>query len=1061
MENERKTTEGCKNDCSSCFTSIAPSIRSRHCFMTGEHCSKQSTIQLERKKLYDENCITAFVIMNFSDMSDVFYKWRLRTFIESLTKYLYFDKKTKKIYCRVQEIDNNIPDESRIKEIRVIRSDSDPASNYVICSRICQQIQIADVIIVDVSSQNANVFYEFGMTVALGKMILPICYSESFYKMVIPKKCTEEKAKDQVSLERHIGCYPWRKDLFEYYGIRYKRYDKKEGDDYHTEYLSFDEAINTEYGFSDVKYNRFPYHEILMEYPSKKIGEVIYDKLKDEYNNATSDDNTLVVYTMDAFLNEEQAGRCIVNFYRGITARMRQEKCFCGERVGVLVQENVISESEKDSKEQMDIFYNVGEIIQIGVNQATYMAAEEKIKSSDVFKEYAISHMEDDIRPQEWQREDIDRFVKTHIKNRGMRIYPNNPVFVDRMKNLLHMELLDAAKPTGEQTDDYCDLKYFCLYHVMLRTLRYTNEIVVDISDNCLQSLFWLGAAHGSDIYAITVMHEKTDKENDVQLDKPQKENRYVFDVAGLWMAILRKNDTEGFYEQLVLAQNGIERHSKLMLPNSDFYKKQLQNYLFPFEKYHQDGKTISSIFNEKEKEEKRILESYYRDHFWAPMLAYNKLSIYISQNNGVDQDSHEPKLYTARWDFDAISALSYYLSKRKVIGEYVMSAQPLQQGAENDNFICIGSFSKTMLSKDIYQRIKHEPIYNIIHRRIELSLQMDCNGGSGGKFCFKGFRCEDGKSDGEEREFEGGMVTHQPKIINCTKCTKPSSNRITELKILCSKREVENYVCNLKDTSMHYEIAQLVLWREDPENVYDHSYFWVGIIGCSGPATYALSTLFVDQDQNLSCFKSNDIFGKNEEEKTFLCDLQSNVRKKFMEVFLEGLQNELNKINLKSEDQKELVLDQKIRYFGLVRYAVASYLRTILYKYFFPFLSERDMDCIYNGVYTFVNSMKASRVSPFALNYPRNADADFIGAISNEGVKQVVEMIPKVLLRVLKSFKGFEAFYVVKVKHHLDRQVGSEKDTREIDSIKMMNGAEGHMANINYFFVGIENFAK
>lgn len=78
--------------------------------------------------------------------------------------------------------------------------------------------------IVDVSSQNANVFYEFGMAVALGKMILPICYSESFYKMIISEKLKDRywKLKDTEDIAHHIGLFPWRKDLFEYYGIRYK-----------------------------------------------------------------------------------------------------------------------------------------------------------------------------------------------------------------------------------------------------------------------------------------------------------------------------------------------------------------------------------------------------------------------------------------------------------------------------------------------------------------------------------------------------------------------------------------------------------------------------------------------------------------------------------------------------------------------------------------------------------------------------------------------------------------------------------------------------------------------
>ena len=255
--------------------------------------------------------------MNFSDMSNVVYKWRLKAFIESLSKYLYFDDNKKRLYCSTREVS----EKNRVKKIQVIRSDTAPASNYVICSRICQQIQVADIVIVDVSAQNANVFYEFGMAVALGKLILPICYSESFYKMTVP-----DQINDNLNLlkkvEHHIGCYPWRKDLFEYYGIRYKFKSSQ------TCYEEFDEITKVEYGFSDINYTRFPYHEPLPGEPDSKeiIGKKIYNRLHDEYNNATYEDNTLVVYTMDAFLNEEQAGLCIVIF-------MMESRRGCGRSI--------------------------------------------------------------------------------------------------------------------------------------------------------------------------------------------------------------------------------------------------------------------------------------------------------------------------------------------------------------------------------------------------------------------------------------------------------------------------------------------------------------------------------------------------------------------------------------------------------------------------------------------------------------------------------------------------------------------------------------------------------
>lgn len=79
--------------------------------------------------------------MNFSDMSDVVYKWRIESFVESLSTYLYFDKQHQRLYCSSVEDDNRWDKNSKVKNIEVVRSDSDPASNYIVCNRICQQFQ--------------------------------------------------------------------------------------------------------------------------------------------------------------------------------------------------------------------------------------------------------------------------------------------------------------------------------------------------------------------------------------------------------------------------------------------------------------------------------------------------------------------------------------------------------------------------------------------------------------------------------------------------------------------------------------------------------------------------------------------------------------------------------------------------------------------------------------------------------------------------------------------------------------------------------------------------------
>lgn len=1019
----------CTNE--KCCTLIQSCIHSRRCFMTGEHCSKQPNIQRERKKLHTENKkkIRAFVIMNFSDMSDIVYKWRIKPFIESLSKYFYIDND--KLYCRAREWGEEETTGTAVKEIEVVRSDSDPASNYVVCSRICQQMQIADLVVVDVTSQNANVFYEFGMAVALGKMILPICYSESFYKMVIPKTLMENRVNGKIIdstweiIEHHIGFYPWRKDLFEYYGIQYKKNDSQ------TKYLDFDEIKNPIYGFSDIQYDRFPYHEKVNE-DKEKIGKKIYDLLSKEYNYSKYNDNTLVVYTMDGFLNEEQAGRCIVNFYTKIVSKMKTQKCFCGERVGVLVQGNVIPESEKDVREKLDIAYSVGEIIQIGTNQATYLAAEERIKSNDnwpVLNASALSSQ---------QKAEIDRFTRIHVTNRTMRIYPNNPVFVDRMKNLVHRDLVSPIENA------------FYLYYVMLRTLQYTNEIVVDISNNCLQSLFWLGAAHGLDVHAITVMHQKTDSEKIYD----EKQSRYVFDVAGLWMAILQKNDIEGFYLQLAAAQSGIERHSKLMLPNREYsyYKTQLTECFFSSDPESNDK--FSKLREEKDAEESISLESYYRDRFWMPVLGYNKLSIYLSHKNQPNDDE-ETWLGMSKWDFDTVSVLSQYLSKRKIIGEY--SLVSLEEASENQpvkdiNFICVGSKSQPLnksLPRYIYEQIicnnndnySNRENINIVHERDgfkgKKGQPYDC------EKTYKGFKRVGINDNGEITLSKEGIFAHQPHTKTCANCRifqQPNEIREGSEKFFDSETAETSSTCLFTQEGRHVEIAQLILWRENAKTEDEHNYFRVGIIGSSGPATYALSLLLVSEMQVEKYFTFDTDTVDIKKEK-MLCKLQHIIRRKFIDVFYDNLGQSIKEILPDSENSENITEGSAENYSESIKYSVISYLKTVLYRYFLPFLSEIDIERIYNGMYMFINSMKTVKIGPFA-HIADNTLSD-----------RIVQAVSKTLDITLKDFRGVEVFYEIAVQHDLKNPV-IEKDTRQVRGIKMLQKEIDEDFYINYFFI-------
>ena len=359
-----------------CIKSTANSIHTRRCFITGEYCSQQTNIQKIRKKLHSKTNdkgepapeINAFVVMNFSSISDVVYESKIKPFIEGLNKYLYLDTKSNRIACVSTGDEKDIKDTAievssqewawiPVNKIHVHRADSNPVSNYIICNRICQQMQMADLVIVDVSVESANIFYEFGLSTAFHKLILPICFSDSYYKMEYPEKLATaiqnaqaelaKKTPDGTSemdhmpkkLERHIDCFPWRRKLFEHFGIRRQKnkiLKEKNLDDQVDDkniirqydgvrYLRYEIVTLEQYGFSDKKYNRFPYvEEIEIDKKSEFAGKHIYTWLQRSFNSAPSTDghhayNTLIVYTLDRIEDKEQAGQCIVNFYNNIT----------------------------------------------------------------------------------------------------------------------------------------------------------------------------------------------------------------------------------------------------------------------------------------------------------------------------------------------------------------------------------------------------------------------------------------------------------------------------------------------------------------------------------------------------------------------------------------------------------------------------------------------------------------------------------------------------------------------------------------------------------------------
>lgn len=1078
-----------------CVKSTQYSVHSRRCFMTGELCSKQSSVHKERGQLHDKNHINAFVVMNFSDMSDVVYKWKLRSFVESLKKYLFLKKepsgghaekrKTTAIACVANDktvLPGNKEDWVQVEQINVVRADSNTESNYVICDRVCQQMQIADLVIVDVSVENTNVFYEFGMAAAFGKLILPICYNESFYQMHIPeaaKNLLEEERLRQTKrkymekdnddenqklerlrkmIEQHIDCYPWRRRLFEYYGLRYRKGNSNVG------YTNFRDITNPVLGFSDIQYVRFPYDSMLDEVESigttkpdedvnnnedrKKVGFHLYNRLRASYNQKGVDDttnkpspfNTLVVYTMDSVLNEEQAGQCIINYYRNMTARIREEHCFCGDRVGVLGQSNNILDDPKDTKTDQKLMYKVSDIIRIGMNEATHMALQKKIKTDD----YLMADLGNEQDGQ-WAKGAL-RFVKEHIRNRCIPAYPDEPIYVKQMEKGVQKGILDI-------TDDPEKMHFFCLFHVMLHTLSYTNEIVVDLSQNSLQALFWLGVAHGSDVHAITVRHIPTEQELKRSREKDPPTERHIFDVAGLWTAILRTNDTDGFYRQLTKAQVGIEQSSKLVLPESEKYRDLVLEQYYTPSPYMKGGysgfktlldhldntktdtpcvKDSTQMLNllqeirendrlckiwetltEQNQKESKQLESYYRTCFWRRMLRQNALKIYIPEKNGRTEEDDQPCRVNISWDVSATNELSHYLSKRLMIGSYrqtMLRDDSPQPDVWKQNFITIGNETKPFPPKKsgtneprrtLVDYARDQKTSGRVRKMMKYDITCSNAANVSKKKNIRGFFEEEAQNTAGSRDVFAWFPT-KDCIGNIKKPPEgapkapPDGNKIYRSPML--PNAVSDCGCTgVRSVNGCYrQLAQMVLWREPADKKRNEMRFWVSLVGVSGPATLALTALLVNPDQRKELFMRNKT--PDTDNQSFQNTAQHPLNK---------LQSEIRKVFLRKYHDllKDKGLGDRLE---KVHYATKLYLSTVLYQYFFPFLTRADEMRIKNGMEAFLVS-----------------NDQLFSRFESNAVLEALE-------DTMNTLQGVEAQYTVMVEYS-----GSDTDSRWPREIK------------------------
>lgn len=130
------------------------------CFMTGRTCIHEQEIAKRQESIdKNEGRDTAFVVMPFTPDLDAIYSWQIKPFLERGG-----DNQEPTYSCNVQ------------------RADDVWQVGFIICTKICKQIQMANLVVIDLTYNNPNVFYEFGISAALRKRILPIAMGKELDK---------------------------------------------------------------------------------------------------------------------------------------------------------------------------------------------------------------------------------------------------------------------------------------------------------------------------------------------------------------------------------------------------------------------------------------------------------------------------------------------------------------------------------------------------------------------------------------------------------------------------------------------------------------------------------------------------------------------------------------------------------------------------------------------------------------------------------------------------------------------------------------------------------------
>lgn len=466
------------------------------------------------------------------------------------------------------------------------------------------------MIIVDLSYENPNVFYELGMAVALKKKILPICYLHKYYEEKNDQKWSSAENLPVCSLRKHhekkndIRNFRWKETLMKFYSINRLEPESKDLK-YYTDY--------------DEELNNYPYQKNIFV-DGEKVGEKqavpIGVRIRERLNKTLSNLNTLMVYNLTGFM-EGDICECIDNYTKIVEKVCREMRC-PGDRICLMYSDKQLNVVDRDSSLQETVEYSFGDICRLAINQGLH-DIESKEKYGDPFN-----------KP--------ERLVRNYSYNRTQKVKLEYPVLVDNFFNHIFYEVKELYGSCEAEKGEY-----FTYLDVMLANAANCNIAFLDFRDNSDESLFWLGIYHGSGRFAVPLRYEKT-KENETEKQQP-------VDVAGLWNAYYFSENSEEFRRciRLVLA-NIYEKRGHLK-----YYEKRI----FLSELNSNEPRDKEEGYWEVYKQNKEYFEEFYKRIFWEAMLEMGNVDVHPSPKG----DKELPAQYISNWEYDGASLIIGYLN--------------------------------------------------------------------------------------------------------------------------------------------------------------------------------------------------------------------------------------------------------------------------------------------------------------------------------------------------------------------------------------------------------------